>query len=185
MNFPGGFDWLDIVLCVGIIIGLVVGYEQGLLRQTIGLAVLYVGTILGAQYFSVVAGAIRYVFGSAPSRFVNAIGFFTVLLAVSAAISWLVYDAYHVTRLKWFPLLDRIGGSLLGFLTAVIIVSLLLPVVTFAAGETWPWGEETRFLIVSGMQSSRLVPVFELFKPGLLDVLGLWLPGGLPSIFNL
>ncbi|MBI4787274.1 MAG: CvpA family protein [Chloroflexi bacterium] len=185
MGFLGGFNWLDVLVLFALIIGLGVGYAQGMLRQMIGLAALYVGAILGAQYYTVIAGAIRFVFNNAPSRFVNALGFFAILLIVTSLINWLAFDAYRSTNLKLFPIIDHLGGSILGLITTVIVISLFLPIVTFGAAEPWPWAEQTRLLIVAGIQTSRLLPIFDLFKPGLLNALGPWLPGGLPSIFNL
>ena len=114
MSTIAGFSWFDLILMAVLVMGLMVGYGQGLVRQVLGLGVLYIGTILGAQYFSVVAGLIQYVFGNASVNLVNAIGFFLVLLIVSAMISWLVFDAYHVRQLKHFPRLDHIGGRHFG-----------------------------------------------------------------------
>lgn len=185
MSLLGGLNWLDLLILVTLIVGLGIGYVQGLLRQVIGLAALYVGAILGAQYFTVVAGWIRVIFSQAPSKFINALAFFIILGVVASVINWLFFDAYRSTRLRLFPLIDHLGGSWLGFATTVITISLALPVITFAVGEPWPLSEPTRFLVSAGLQTSRLVPVFDLLKPSLLDTLGPWLPGGLPSIFNL
>ena len=185
MGLLGGFNWLDVLVLAALIIGLGVGYAQGMLRQMIGLAALYVGAILGAQYYTIIASIIRHVFNNAPARFVNALGFFTILFIVTSLLNWLAYDAYRSTHLKIFPLIDHLGGSILGLITAVIAISIFLPIVTFGAMEPWPWAEPTRLLINTGLQTSRLLPVFDLFKPGLLNALGPWLPGGLPSIFNL
>lgn len=185
MSIFGVLNWLDVAILLVLLIGLGIGYFQGLLRQMIGLAAMYIGAILGAQYYTIVAGWIRLFFATPPVRFVNAFGFFLILLAVTALVSWLAYDAYRATRLRLFPVIDHLGGGVLGLITVVIMVILALPVITFASSEPWPWAEGTRYLIVSGLQTSRLLPVFDLFKPGLLNALGPWLPGGLPSIFNL
>ena len=41
--------WLDVVILFLLVLGLGIGYAQGLVRQAIGLAALYIGAILGAQ----------------------------------------------------------------------------------------------------------------------------------------
>lgn len=185
MNVLGGFNWLDILIFLLLILGLGIGYAQGLLRQMIGLAALYIGTILGAQYFFVVSGWMRALFTTAPSRFINALAFLIILGVVTTLINWLAYDAYHSMKLRLLPLVDHLGGSLLGLITAVTIISLALPLMTFATGEPWPWAEPTRLLIIAGLQTSRLLPIFDSLKLTLLNVLAPWLPSGLPSIFNL
>lgn len=185
MSLLGGLNWLDLFILITLIVGFGVGYVEGLLRQVIGLGALYVGAIIGAQYFTVVAGWIRVIFSQAPSKFVNALAFFIILGVVTSVINWLFFDAYRSTRLRLFPLIDHLGGIVLGLVTTAITIGLALPVITFAVGEPWPLAEPTRFLVIEGLQTSRLLPVFDLLKPSLLDALGPWLPGGLPSIFHL
>lgn len=185
MNLISGLNWFDLAIIVALAAGIVIGYLQGLLRQVIGLAALYVATVLAAQYFTVVSGWIRAIFPLTPLRFANALGFFIILVFISSAISWLATDAYRMTKLRMFPLLDHFGGSVLGLISMVIIITVALPVLGFASGEALPAGEPTRILIFQGLQTSKLGPVFDLLKPTLLRALGPWLPGGLPAIFNL
>ncbi|MBI3741732.1 MAG: CvpA family protein [Chloroflexi bacterium] len=180
-----GFNWVDILIFALVVAGIGVGFSQGLLRQVIGLAGLYMGAILGAQYYSVVAGAVGFVFFSAPSRFVNAVAFFFILLVSSAIIEWLVQDVLQTTKLQLLPVLDQLGGAILGLVRPIIILTLALPVIQFATSEPWPFIEQTRFLVTSGLQTSRLLIVFEYFKPFILSAVGPWLPAGLPSLFNL
>ncbi len=185
MNLLGGFNWLDFVLFFLLIIGLVIGYVQGLVRQVIGLAALYIAAILGAQYYTYPAGAVRYFFPDAPARFTNALGFIIIFFIVTSIINWLALDAYRSAKLRIFPLLDHMGGSLLGLITTFVAIALLLPVLLFAIGEPWPGAESTRVLLRGGLEASRLMLVFDAFKPLMLNAIGPWLPGGLPSIFNL
>jgi hypothetical protein len=42
-----------------------------------------------------------------------------------------------------------------------------------------------RTTLAGGLQSSLLVPIFDSLKEPLLKTIVPWLPGGLPSIFNL
>jgi hypothetical protein len=61
----------------------------------------------------------------------------------------------------------------------------VMPVISFATGEPWPWSEATRQFVVSGIQSSHVLPLFDQLKPLLLSALRPWLPAGLPALFNL
>lgn len=185
MGLLTGLNWLDALLFIAVLIGLGIGYAQGMLRQMIGLLALYIGAILGAQYYVVISALVRWAFPDAPSRFTNALGFFFILIAVTSIVNWLVMDTYRSTRLQLFPLLDHIGGSILGIITTVVMLSLLVPVLTFATVEPWPWAESVRFMVALGLDTSRLLPVFDLVKPGLMNAIGPWMPNGLPSIFNL
>ncbi len=181
----GGFNGLDIVIFALVIVGIGVGFAQGLLRQVISLAALYIGAILGAQYYSLVAGFVNFVFFAAPSKFVNALSFFIIVILTSALIDWLVRDVLQSTRLQLLPIVDQLGGAIMGLVRPIIILTLALPVITFAAGEPWPYLEQTRVLVLQTLHTSRFLPVFEHFKPLILSTVGPWLPAGLPALFNL
>ena len=186
MNAIAGFDWLDFLIFFLIIVSMGIGFASGLLRQVIALAALYIGSVLGAQYYTVIGDRIR---GFAPQssgdRFLSAFSFLVILLVISSIINWLAYDAYRSTHIHLAPLLDQLGGTVIGLVTAVITISLVMPVIIFATGEPWPWSEATRQFVLSGIQSSHVIPLFDQFKPLLLSALRPWLPAGLPALFNL
>ncbi len=181
----GGLNWLDLVLLLVAIISLGVGFAQGMLRQIIGLAALYIATILGAQYHNPVSNFIRAILFQPTSRFLTAIAFFIIVIAVWSLITWLAFDAYRDTKIKLVPLIDQFGGSVLGLTTTIVTLTLILPVVAFAVTEPWPGNEALQFAISTGLRTSRLVPLFDALKPMILSTLGPWMPLGLPSIFNL
>jgi hypothetical protein len=150
------------------------------------LAALYLALILGAQYHSLVGGWIRALtFQAHPSRIVNAIAFLIIVVVVSFLLSWLASDAYPTEKLKLFPLVNQIGGSILALITMVVTTSVLLWVLAFALGEPWPGNEAIRTTLAGGLQTSLLVPIFDSLKEPLLKAIIPWLPAGLPSIFNL
>jgi uncharacterized membrane protein required for colicin V production len=184
MNLIAGFNWLDFLIFFLIIASMAVGFATGLLRQVISLAALYIASILGAQYYTVVSGWISRFSLQSGNRFQDAFAFLVIVIVVSSIINWLAFDAYRSTRIRLVPLVDQLGGAILGLVTMVITISLVLPVIAFATGEPWPWSEPTRQLVMTGMQTSRVLPIFEQLKPLLLSALRPWLPAGLPSIFN-
>ena len=181
----GGLNWIDLIILFLVLSSLAVGFAQGMLRQIIGLAALYVATILATQYYTTVGDFIRAIIFQPTSRFLNAISFFVIVVVVWLLISWLAFDAYSSTKVRLFPLLDQLGGSILSLVTLIAILSLTLPIITFVVGETWPGNEATRASIEQGLLTARLVPVFEVLKPLFLSGILPWLPHGLPSIFNL
>jgi uncharacterized membrane protein required for colicin V production len=186
MNLIAGFNWLDFFFFFLIIVSMIVGFVQGLLRQVIGLAALYIGAILGMQYYGLLSEWVRALtFQPTTNRFLNALCFLVILILVASVINWLAYDAYRSTRLQILPLIDQLGGVILALVTMLILIALLLPVVAFATVETWPWGEPARVFIDTGLKSSRLITIFNDFKPLLLTTLLPWLPAGLPALFTL
>ncbi len=180
-----GFNWLDALLLGLLFASLFVGYTQGLFRQLIGLAALYVAAILGAQYHTLLAGGFRMFLTDLPSRFVNGLAFFTIVIFVTSFVTVLALDAYQSLRLSIYPVLDHLGGSVISLITLVLAITLCLPVLSFAALEVWPTMEPARQFVNEGLNTSNMLVVFESLKPLLLGAMSPWLPGGLPSIFNI
>lgn len=183
MSFTGmhSVDLLIIVLCLA---GMVFGFTQGLLRQVIILGTLYVATVLGVQYYSVVTTWLVGVFRAGmTNRFLNGVAFMLIMLLVTTILNIMAFDVYRTTRLRLFPLLDHFGGSILGLATIVILVTLLLPVASFALTDPMPYNDQWRAAAFDELRLSQLVPLFNTFMPIVLNGLGPWLPRGVPALF--
>jgi membrane protein required for colicin V production len=186
MNLIAGFNWLDFLILLLIIASTIIGFTQGLLRQVIGLAALYVAAVLGAQYYVVLSDWIGKIsMQGSTNRFLNAFSFLVILFVVSSVINWLAFDAYRSTKLRIAPLIDQVGGTVLGLVTVSITIAVILPVLTFATSEPWPWSESARLFVLKGMQTSQILPIFNLLIPLLLNGIRPWLPAGLPSLFGI
>jgi len=185
MNLIAGFNWLDFLIFFLIIASMTIGFVQGLLRQMIGLAALYIGTILGAQYYPLIGAGIRSlsIQTAVPGKVLNAFSFSVILAFVSSIVNWLAYDAYRSTKLRIAPAIDQLSGTILGLVSIVILMSIVLPVIAFATSEPWPWSEQARAFVATGLQTSRLLTIFDQFRPFLLSTLIPWLPAGVPSLF--
>lgn len=176
-----GLDWIILLL---IAFALIIGYIQGMLRQVVWLAALYIATILATQYHSLVGEWIRQLtFQSHPSRIVNSVTFLIIVIVVSFILSWLAADAYPTEKLKIFPLLNQVGGSILAVITTIVLLSVLLRIVNFAVSETWPGNEPTRLAIIHHLRTSLLVPSLDALKEPIVKIITPWLPGQiLPAI---
>ncbi len=185
MSSIGGFNWLDFMLLFLLFASLLVGYAQGVLRQLIGLGALYVAAILGAQYHTLVAGWFRAFLVDLPPRFVNGLAFFTILVVVTAVVTVLALDVYQSMKFNVYPVFDHLGGSIVSLFTIVLAITLCLPVLSFTTLEVWPSMEPARQFVDNGLRNSSMLVLFENLKPLMLSILSPWLPGGLPSIFNI
>jgi uncharacterized membrane protein required for colicin V production len=181
----GGFNWFDVLLLFLVGFGLTVGYAQGLLRQVMGLAALYIATIIATQYFIPFSNFLRSVLFLTESRLWSALAFFLILLGVTSIINFLAADAYRLTKSSIYPLVDHLGGMVLGLITILITLSLVLPILIFVTSEPMPYFDSVRSDIAAGMQTARMMPLFQAIKPIVLSAITPWIPGGLPSLFNL
>lgn len=184
MNPLGGFNWLDISIFVLAVVSLAIGFAQGMLRQVIALAALYIATILGSQYYASLSGLIKQVLFLQSSNLLNAIAFFLIVIFVWLLITWLAYDAYRNTRIRLFPLLDQLGGAFIALITFAVMLVMILPVMRFMVADQWVNNENVRVAILGMLESSRLTPTLLLYRGLILNAIAPWMPNGIPSIFE-
>jgi uncharacterized membrane protein required for colicin V production len=179
-------DWLDYVLLIVLLTGLTVGYVQGLLRQVINLAAMYLGAILAAQYSHLLGNILKAQLVTTPGTLLSAAAFFIVLFGVTALLNFLTFDAYRHTRLALFPLLDRAGGMLLGLIASWILVTLAISILNASTStQYWLSAEHIRQVLREGIRGSQIAAVTESTLPTILAAIAPWLPSGLPAIFHI
>jgi uncharacterized membrane protein required for colicin V production len=179
-------NWLDYVLILLLLAGLTVGYVQGLLRQVINLAAMYLGAILAAQYFHLLGNLLKAQLVTTPGTLLNALAFFIVMFAVTGLLNFLTFDAYKNTKLSLFPVLDHVGGMLLGLIASWILITLMINILTSAtATQYWMSAEHLRQVLRDGIRGSEIAAVTETTLPSILSAIKPWLPSGLPGIFNI
>ena len=183
-NLSGVFSWMDLVIFLALCVGVYVGYSQGSLRQLVGLGAMYLGVILASQNYLLLSDFLDRLFRLGIGRFGNVLCFLFIFIGVTLAINLLAADAYQMTRLKIAPTVDLLGGSFLGFVTVVIILAFLLPVLRFVSAEPFPYVEAARAGVVHGLDTSRLAPLILLYRPLIFSTITPWLPYGLPAILG-
>jgi len=181
-----GFNWLDFILIVLLLIGMAVGYAQGLIRQLIGLGALYVALVLATTFFRWLSQTFAQIWKVQPNTLTNAIAFFVILFLVMAIVNFLGIDAYKTTKLRLMPFLDHITGMLLGVLSMWIIITIGVSVLSFSVNtQNWLNAETAQLIIKSGLATSQVAIVTNATLPMIVDTIRVWLPTGLPAVFNL
>ncbi|MBI5955444.1 MAG: CvpA family protein, partial [Chloroflexi bacterium] len=54
MSFLANINWLDVLIVALLVLGVAVGFFQGLVRQLLGLLTFYISLVLATQYHLVV-----------------------------------------------------------------------------------------------------------------------------------
>lgn len=179
-------NWLDYFLILSMALGLTIGYVQGLLRQVINLAAMYLAAILAAQYFHLLGGFFKAQLATTPGTMLNAVAFFIIMFAVMALLNFLTFDAYRNTKLTLFPLFDHLSGMLLGLVATWILVTLAINILTFAVStQYWSSAEPMRQMLKDGIIGSQIAAATGTTLPTILEAIKPWLPAGLPTIFNI
>ncbi len=178
-------NWLDVLIILTLISGMVIGYIQGTLRQLIWLVALYVAVIIAGQYHPLLAYYIAQVSHDTVLVVTEVIAFFIVLFVSAVVLSLIAGDILRHLSQKRVGILSRLGGGLLGLLAAAIFVSVSLIALRFMTATVWSGTAETfRNGLIQAYQASNVVLLFRVFFLFVLQTLRPWMPN-LPPIFNL
>lgn len=175
--------WLDLVLVVLLVASIAFGFHQGLLRQFFLIVAMYIATVLSAQYHAVLAELILRSFPGS-EEMARLIAFVALLAVFSVVITWVIWTAYRETRLPSVAILDNVGGTALGGIIGIFLVSLTLMLVRYSLEAPWPEGSNLRYVLHSGVNNSSLAAVFKSPLPLIHLALRPWLPDGIPLVLD-
>lgn len=180
------FNWIDFILILMLLIGMAIGYAQGLIRQVVGFLAVYVALVIATQFFVPLTQALSSLTLNPPNTLTNALSFFSILLLVMFALNILGQDAYRQLKFKLFPLIDHLGGMLLGVASMWILLTVVINVLTFAINtQSWGTAEGYRLILNNGFTNSRIAEVTASTLPVIVSTIRPWLPTGLPALFEL
>ncbi|MBC7224379.1 MAG: CvpA family protein [Anaerolineae bacterium] len=185
---------LDGIILAALVAGTTIGLFQGILRQVIGLVLLYLALVLAAAYYQTVGTWIRSIIW-ANRQSVEALAF-VLILVVSYGVLALVTREYRQARLAVLKHVDQLGGVALGFVTTCVWITLFLAAVNFATEVPWTWhqpgkpilatvrADSVRLAIHYSLQSSVLANVFARLLPYLVFSVKPWTPADILRILS-
>lgn len=174
---------IDLVISVCMIMGMAAGFRQGLLRQAVDVAALYVAVVLAAQYYGLVGAIVAPSLNLDPTTLASLtmFGVFVVAWVVLHGMSYLIYPSTTFSRLA---IVDRIGGAGLGLAVGTAIVGVGLTLMVFILQAPWGMSYSDRQTLVNMVGSSRLDVLIQSVLPSFFNTLRPWLPRGLPAMFT-
>ena len=176
---------LDLIILLLLAAGMLTGWQQGLIRQLLGMAAFYVALVLGAQYHHLIGG---WVMGIAPNAVwvaVDTLAFLFLFIVVLLTFTWVGHQVYADTHIPFFSFLDGLAGALFGVLAACLQVIIALSLARFVLSISWFEWEGTRQVILQVFRTSALEPIFVGAAPLLYVLIRPWLPSGLPALFSI
>jgi len=115
--------WLDIVLAIVIVGGLVVGLIKGLMREAIGLAAVLVGFVVASRtYIHVAAFFQKFIHQPVVAKFLGFILVFIAVVLVGSLVAVLLTKAM-VGPLK---LINHLLGGVFGLIEGMLISGVLI-----------------------------------------------------------
>jgi membrane protein required for colicin V production len=173
-------NWFDAVLGLLLVVGLVGGYFQGLIRQALSLAAVACGIILATYLHLPLAAWFAFMF---PDTAVTA-AFVLALLLLVTALEIAQRKAVPATRLLAIGVLDQIAGALVAVVSVALQLSIGVLMLKLLVTPHWPIGGTLRMLLTRGMLSSTLAPALYSLLVTLVTVIGALLPQGRPRFLT-
>ena len=123
-------NWLDIIIAVGLIAGIVLGFRKGFIREAMGLLGLIVGVIIAVNYVDWLSAKFLTHMRVSP-HIVSFFSFILLFASVFLGFKILGFLFYRVGQLTPLGKLDRVGGGIFGFVQAWILTGFVLLLLMF------------------------------------------------------
>ena len=178
---------LDILMLLGLIGGVAIGFVRGLVQQAIGLLSIYISLIVGVWAHRVFGNVFQSLFSSLSRPSADILGFMTVLIIVLNAIGFVTRE--YQENARWIAkipaLLNQTGGLTLGFITTAFWLGLAGTALLIISGVPWLGADKAHSSFADLVNNSLMIYVFRYAFRLVLYTITPWIPGGLPAIFTI
>jgi membrane protein required for colicin V production len=162
-------NWLDILIALIVTLPAFFGYRKGFLRKLLGIAGIVLGFILAVKFYDTVASLLS-AFVKGNPVFVNVLAFLLIIAILYGTAIWLA--RFIASMNSGTTIIDKILGTIVGFIQGVIVASVLLFNLSLADLPA----RETR-------ESSMLYPTIYKIAPAIFDKVIELFPG-LKDLYN-
>ena len=176
MDLLGQLSWFDLFIILLLIVGVFVGFTQGMIRYVLNCVAVLVAFVLAAQLKGPIVDLLS--FWRAFTLQGRELLVFIILFVIFVVLGWFVIRAlYHRTRLPIVRQLDEIGGAIFGLIWVAMLITFHLLVYDsyYEAG-----GEPMGFVgaYTEAMNASVLV---QFFRDTLIPTAGFLVRPFVPS----
>ena len=116
-------NWLDILIAIIVTLPTYFGFRKGFLRKLLGIAGIILGFILAVKFYPTVASLLSGIIKENPA-FVNVLSFLIIIGILYGAAIWLARFIANMN--SGTSLVDKILGTIVGFIQGLIVASVLL-----------------------------------------------------------
>jgi membrane protein required for colicin V production len=117
-------NWLDIVICILLVVGFFVGMKIGLIKAILSLAGLIIGIIVAGNFYPTLAD----VFSGMPVQAANVLAYIIILVVVMAAVSIIALLLTKFLTLIMLGWINSLGGGVFGLFLACLLCGAILAV---------------------------------------------------------
>ena len=166
-------NWIDAIIVVILILSLVMGFINGLVKEVASLAALILG-IWGAIRFSAFTAGKLYDYFDMTGRYVGIIAFIITFALIVVVIHFIGILADKIVNYASLGFVNRILGIIFGLLKSILIMSVCFSILN-AIDSKKP------FLPKKAIEESRLYNPISDIAPAIFPVIG---EGGFKHSFD-
>jgi len=178
---------LDILMLVGLVVGVMLGFVRGLVQQAMGLLSLYLSMVVGVWSHRVFGSLFVALFPSLSRPSADILGFMLAVIILLNALGFITRD--FEKNAQWIQkmpaLVNQTGGLVLGFITTAFWLGLAGTALVVIGQAPWIGAEGTHQAIVDLVDGSLMIFVFRYAFQLALYTAYPWIPGELPEIFTM
>ena len=170
---------IDLLVLLGLVGGIVQGLRRGLAQQFLSLFMLFLATAFAGLFYGGVLDVFASLGGSANSnRIASAIVFFFLLVVFYAILEYTLHRNYPDLRIKSLGNTGNVLGAVIGFLWAMLGISLLMLIFDYSAKALGG----PALAVSELLRTSYLTPLFrQFFNIPLIGLRPLF-PTGFPEV---
>ena len=119
-------NWVDIVIIIYLVLSVITGFTQGLIRTLLSIIGLIVGILLASHFYKQLGNVLTFISNKDWANIVAFIIILVVVMGIAALIAILLRSLIKAIMLGW---LDRLGGAVVGLILGALSVSAFLAII--------------------------------------------------------
>lgn len=160
-------NWIDIVIAIYLILSVIGGAMQGLIRSVLSLLGMIIGVVLAANFYEKLATIFGFIHNQTVANVISFVLIVGAVVIIAAIVGSALRSVIKAIHLGW---VDGLGGAVFGLAMGVISAGALLAVIVKLTGSDLITGSALagflldKFPVVLGFLPSEFDVIRDFFK---------------------
>jgi membrane protein required for colicin V production len=119
-------NWVDVVIIVYLVLSIISGFAQGLIRTLLSIIGLIVGILLASHFYKQLGNILTFISNRDLANIIAFVVILLVVMGIAVLIASILRSIIKAIMLGW---IDRIGGAVAGLILGALSVSAILAIV--------------------------------------------------------